>query len=92
MNVLTEGEKVRGRDGSVGGTVGGRCAGGVNSGAFGDRVEKFDVAGTAVHGDGLEVSGKSHFHPCFRRKIGRDQYILSHFPLSFETHVESDGG
>ena len=40
----------------------------------------------------LEVSGKSHIHPCYRRKIGRDQCILNHFPLSFETHVESDGG
>ena len=57
MNVLAEGERVGGRDGSVGGKVGGRCAGGVNYGAFGDRVEKFDIAGTAVHGDGLVAAG-----------------------------------
>ena len=36
---------------------GGRCTGGVNSGAFGERVEKFDKPGTAVHGDRLVVAG-----------------------------------
>ena len=52
-----EGERVGGRDGRVGGKGGGRCAGGVNFGAFGDRVEDFDEAGTAVHGDRLVVAG-----------------------------------
>ena len=57
MNVLAEGERVGGRDGSVGGKGGGRCTGGVNSGAFGERVEKFDRPGMAVHGDRLVAAG-----------------------------------
>ena len=52
-----EGERVGGRDGRVGGKGGGRYVGGVNSRAFGERVEKFDETGTAVHGERLVAAG-----------------------------------
>ena len=50
------GDSVGGDDGRDGERLGGRCDGGVNSGAYGDR-ENGDGAGTAVLGAGLEAAG-----------------------------------
>ena len=50
------GDSFGGDDGSDGERLGGRCDGGVNSGAYGGR-ENGDGAGTAVLGAGLEAAG-----------------------------------
>ena len=57
MNSLDRGERIGGRDGSADIKRGGRCAGGMNSGAFGDKLDKIGIAGTAVLGAGLEAAG-----------------------------------
>ena len=56
MNSLTEGKRIGGEDGSAEVRRGGRCAGGMNSGAFGDKLNKIVVAGTAVLGAGLKAA------------------------------------
>ena len=50
------GDSIWGDDGSDGERLGGRCDGGVNSGAYGDRENGYD-AGTAVLSEGLEAAG-----------------------------------
>ena len=45
------GERIGGEDGSVGGRVGGRCVGGMNSDAYGDKLDGV-VVGTAALGVG----------------------------------------
>ena len=57
VNVLAEGERIGGKDGSADGKGGGSCAGGVNSGAFGDRLDRLEAVGAAVHGYGLAAAG-----------------------------------
>ena len=49
------GEMIGGEDGSVGGRVGGRCVGGMNSDAYGDNVDGLVVGAAALNG-GLEVA------------------------------------
>ena len=56
MNALAEGERIRGKYGSADGRGGGRCEGGVNYGAFVDRLDNTEVAGTALLGAGLAVA------------------------------------
>ena len=38
------------------------------------------------------MSGECHFHLDFCCEIEKDKYMLNHFPLSFENHVENGGG
>ena len=50
------GEKIGGEDGSADVKMGGRCAGGMNSGAYGDNFDEIGVASTAALGAGLEAA------------------------------------
>ena len=50
------GDSFGGDDGSDGERLGGRCDGGMNSGAYGDKAGG-DGAGTAVLGGGLKAAG-----------------------------------
>ena len=54
--LVVMGDKFGGADGSDGEKVGGRCEGGTNSVAYGERAGG-DGAGTAVLGGGLEAAG-----------------------------------
>ena len=49
------GDSIGGDDCNDGWRLGGRCEGGVNSGAYGDRMNG-DGTGTAVLGGGLEAA------------------------------------
>ena len=56
MNSFEEGDRIGGRDGRDEVKGGGRCGGGMNSGAFGDSLLDVGGAGTAALGVGLKAA------------------------------------